>query len=102
MKIAESELISILRDHAEYAQFTLDWYARSSVNLKELVELNPKTPVEFLKILAKDDDYRIRADVATNRNTPIEILQILAKDGVIVEDNSVEKRIPLQMKYLRF
>ncbi len=42
---------------------------------------NPKTPVERLAELAKDDDWEVRSSVAWNPKTPVEILSELAKDS---------------------
>ncbi|WP_186709127.1 HEAT repeat domain-containing protein [Euhalothece natronophila] len=41
---------------------------------------NPNTPPKILQKLARDEDWRVREKVASNPNTPPEILQQLAQD----------------------
>ena len=41
---------------------------------------NPNTPIETLKLLAKDEDWLVRSFVAINSSTPIETLNLLAGD----------------------
>jgi hypothetical protein len=37
--------------------------------------MNPNTPVELLEILADDDSFQVREDVAGNANSPLQILK---------------------------
>ena len=43
---------------------------------------NLNTPIEKLKVFARDDEGIVRVRVAANPNTPVEILNELAKDSV--------------------
>ena len=45
----------------------------------ELVE-NPNCPQDVLEVLARDNNYLIRALVAGNPRTPINVLLVLKKD----------------------
>jgi hypothetical protein len=44
------------------------------------VARNPKTPIEILINLSKDENWSVRCNVASNPKTPIEILTNLSKD----------------------
>jgi len=41
---------------------------------------NPNTPVDVLILLAQNEDWRVREEVAWNKNTPAEVLKKLAND----------------------
>ena len=49
-------------------------------NAKIFAAKNPKTPIQVLKQLAKDEDRTIRSVIAENSNLPLEILLQLAED----------------------
>ncbi len=62
------------------------------------VAKNPHTPVEVLKILAKDEINLVRALVATNPATPPEVLEPLFSDEKIVRDGlSGNPNTPLKL-----
>jgi hypothetical protein len=62
------------------------------------VAKNPHTPVEVLKILAKDDVNLVRALVATNPSTPPNILEKFFSDEKIVRDGlSGNPSTPIKM-----
>ena len=44
------------------------------------ISMNLYTPIPILEILAKDEDSRVRSEVAKNPNTPTSVLEHLAKD----------------------
>lgn len=50
------------------------------------VAKNPHSPVEVLKLLAKDDVNLVRALVATNPSTPADVLEKFFSDEKIVRD----------------
>jgi len=49
---------------------------------KQKLALNPSTPGDVLRELAKDENWIVRMRVAYNPNTPITILRELTKDKV--------------------
>lgn len=56
----------------EFLSLTVILMAKAKTNFS--IAKNPSTPVEILKLLAKDKDEAVRSDVASNPSTPKDTL----------------------------
>jgi len=50
--------------------------------LKKYKAYNPKTPIDTLRELAKDEDFEVRAQVAENSGIPHDVFVLLSKDKI--------------------
>jgi hypothetical protein len=76
-------------DAADYQRIKQDeaplevWLAivRNYPDMRFWVAFNRTLPVEVLRILAGDSDWRVRDKVASRRDAPGDILELLSSDG---------------------
>ena len=79
LETSNSRLLETLAANRSVGRKHIKLSKAADKNIRGSVK-NLNCPVDLLKLLAKDKDYRVRSSVAKNLNCPVDLLVLLAKD----------------------